>query len=58
MATTNTQNKNVEKVMRSLWDSLQSHFEGSRSRNEENRKFHTKCIKDYARDLLNESKIL
>ena len=39
--------KLIDKAIRLVWDSLQSHLDGAYTKTPEGKKFHKQCIKDY-----------
>lgn len=43
--------KLVEKQLRSIWDSLQSHLYFTYNKSKEGKIFHKKCVKDYSKQI-------
>lgn len=50
--------REVVKLIRSVWSSLESHLRYTHKNNIEGRKFHKKCVRDYSRDIHRLSKLL
>ena len=40
--------KDIERAIRIAWDSLQSHLRYTYAKSSEGKKFHKKCIREYA----------
>ena len=40
--------KTIERAIRTVWDSLESHFRYTYKRTGEGKEFHKKCVKEYA----------
>ena len=49
--------KLIEKQILRIWDSLQSHLYYTHNPSKEGRRFHRKCVKDYAKQLEEETKL-
>jgi len=50
--------KNIEKLMKSIISSLVSHLPYTYLKSYEGKKFHTNCVKQYAKDIKDLSEIM
>lgn len=43
--------KEIERLIRSVWESLESHLHWTHAKSSEGTAFHRKCVQDYAEQL-------
>lgn len=50
--------KLIEKNIRALWSSLESHLQYTHTKSWEGRRFHKKCVAEYAEQIMSLTKLL
>lgn len=55
--TKNERAKLIEKAIRDIWGSLETHLDGAYLKTPEGKKFHVECVKSYAEQIVNQTKL-